>query len=181
MADDTTPDVDDDTMDDAAPEPEPEAWVAPTEAEHKRMIASLEKANAQAAKLRKEKQEQAAKQAADAGQAPDLDQVRRETADRFKAPMVRAHLVAAGVPAASAARVARMLDLAAVDVTDDGSIDGLDDQIDQLRTEVPALFAVTEEKALPRKAPSGDTKRGAPVGAKAPTMAEQLAKALTGG
>lgn len=82
---------------------------------------------------------------------PDVDAVRAEVSGQWKARVVKAEartaFVAAGLSipegdnGATIARVMRMLDLDDLDVTDDGDIEGLTDQVADIKRDFPALFA----------------------------------------
>lgn len=43
-------------------------------------------------------------------------------------------------------RVLRMIETDDIDVDDDGTVSGLEEQIDQLKTDIPSLFVVVEKK-----------------------------------
>lgn len=56
------------------------------------------------------------------------------------------------------ASILGMVDLSELDVDDDGDVTGLDDEIEKIKAELPALFAEPEpEKAEKRRAPKADT------------------------
>ena len=123
------------------------------------------------------------------GDAPDPDKVRADTeraaADKWKPVLVRTAARTAFVEAGLAlpkdgadeamARVVRLLDLDDLDVTDDGQVDGLREQVEDIRRDFPELFSTT--KRAPRVDAAG--KSGTPTPPK--TAAERLAAQLTGG
>lgn len=111
---------------------------------------------------------------------------RQEEADRFKPMVVRTAAKAAlseaglivpkGRESATYARVIRMLDLSDVEVGDDGDVDGLTDQIEDIKADFPDLFRDT------KKVVSIDSAgKSTGPGAKKLTTDEILAKQLMGG
>lgn len=80
------------------------------------------------------------------------DQAAAEAVATTKAPLVKAlakvALQAAGVQSGTA-KLVGLLDLEKVDLDDDGELVGLDDQIEDLKTEFPNLFAVATGTRAP--------------------------------
>jgi hypothetical protein len=66
--------------------------------------------------------------------------------DRVKRAEVRSALRSAGVDKDSLASVARLVDLDDLDVDDDGNVDGIEDALDALRKQLPALFVKPRRK-----------------------------------
>ncbi|HEY6021779.1 MAG TPA: hypothetical protein VIY48_18495 [Candidatus Paceibacterota bacterium] len=105
---------------------------------------------------------------------------------RLMVESVKAGLLEAGVKGRQrAAKLAKLVDLDALDYDSYGGVDGLDEQIDQLKEDFPQLFAddepVEEERRKPvapaRKPVTADRSRRADSGRSAST-AERLAKSL---
>lgn len=101
-------------------------------------------------------------------------------AEKYRGLVVKAHakaaLLEAGLTSAPD-RFVRMLDLDAIEVDDDGNVDGLEEQIDDIKDDFPDLFG---EKETPRRrAPrvSASDKKAAP---QPKDSASTLAKALVG-
>lgn len=80
--------------------------------------------------------------------------------EKFQGKMVNAAareaLKDAGVQSANVARLVRLLDLDGVQIDDDGEVvEGLDEQIESLKSEMPQLFAPPEPvRPKPRRAPA---------------------------
>lgn len=96
----------------------------------------------------------------------------------------RAAMSEAGVQSSNVARLVRLLNLDDVQLDDDGeATEGLSDQIEALRTEMPQLFRAPEpEKAKPRRAPAP---RAQPSGRQEVeeenlTSAQQMARQIMG-
>jgi len=73
------------------------------------------------------------------------EQAAAEAEERVKGPLIKALAVAelrgAGVQGGSTTKLVRLLDLDKVELSDDGELSGLEDQIAELREEFPNLFA----------------------------------------
>lgn len=122
--------------------------------------------------------------------APDVDKVAADATaaaeSKFKPLVVKAHarsaFVEAGLalpkdnPEGALARVLKLLDLDDIDVTEDGTVDGLREQVEDIRRDFPELFATTRQR--PARVDAAD--RGAPA-PKQKSSAEILAAALSGG
>lgn len=96
----------------------------------------------------------------------------------------RAALVDAGVSKSTAARLSKLLDLDDIGIDEDGEItDGLDEQIAQLRAEMPQLFAAPEPKKTARRQPPGRANgadRPAGEGEQRLSSAERMARQALG-
>lgn len=78
---------------------------------------------------------------------------------KLKKSAAKAALLEAGLTG-EAGRFVRMLDFDDVDIDDDGDVDGLEDQIDELKDDYPEFF-VDSKKPIRRRAPgSRDTGSG---------------------
>lgn len=128
-----------------------------------------------------------------AGAGVDVDKVRADTeadaAARWKPLLVktaaRTAFVEAGLALpqdgadAAMARVIRLLDLDDLDVTDDGQVDGLREQVEDIRRDFPELFAATR-KAGAVPPPRVDAAGKSAPGSAPKTAAERLVAQLTG-
>jgi hypothetical protein len=95
----------------------------------------------------------------------------------------RADLIAAGVKPDGVKRMIRLMNLGEIEVTDDGEVTGLDEQIEELKTDFPELFGQPEQERKPElrrgsRAADGADKKPAPK--KEPTATERQAAALLG-
>lgn len=115
---------------------------------------------------------------------PDTDQVARDATAaaeaKFKPVVIKAAARAAFAEAGlvkpdAVDKAIRLLDLDDIDVTPEGEVSGIDDQIADLKRDFPELFAVRTQRT---KVDGAD--RNGPGGAKKST-AEQIAAALIGG
>lgn len=172
---DETDDPDDDNEDEAA------EYTPPTKEEWDKVQAALKKANDEAKKRRLRQKQKASDKD---GDAPDVDKVREETEVKWKTRVIRAEargaLAGAGVEPGKVAKALRLLDMDEIDVDDEGEVDGLDDQIEELKEEFPELFAPKHDAASHgRRVPrvNGAGKTGTP---KAKSSADLLAGALLG-
>ena len=195
--DDGDDDGDDDDDDD---DDDPDDGKTPEElaAELKAVRKSLEKANGASAKrrgklrerereldeLRKGKSKDKSGDKDD--DAVDADAI-RETAlaegraigdDKLKFAEVKTALASAGVTdKKTLVRLARMVDLKDLDLDDDGEVDGLDDVIDELKSDMPALFGATRK----RRSVAGDADDGKESkGGKGKSASERQGAALMG-
>lgn len=107
---------------------------------------------------------------ADAIKAAAKAEARAESDSRIRKTAARAELKAAGIPADQVGRLVGLIeDLDELDVDDDGTIDGLDDAIAELKTAWPQLFNVKPIKRQRASvAGSGDDK--APKGKLSPSQ-----------
>lgn len=188
MADDqteqTTPETDDtDTADDTTEQAQPPT-VETLQAELDRMKAALKKANRDAERNRRRATE------TPPVDVPDVDKVRAETeqatAGKYKPMVVKAHARTAFVEAGlvlpkdnhdtAMARVLKLLDLDDLDITDDGQVDGLREQVEDIRRDFPELFATTNGRRVPRV--DGADRGAAPAAPK--SSAEKLAATVMG-
>lgn len=141
-----------------------------------------ERAEAEAAKLRKRNETETQRQVREAREQAD-EKARSEERPKAAAVAARAALLEAGVAPASIPRLVRSMDLGSVEVDDDGEATGLDDQIEDLREEMPALFAKRKDgDETPRvrrrrreATPGADGGTRPPAGAAPKSSAQKLA------
>lgn len=186
--DETTADTADEGMDDAAAPAEAavEALVKPdgspvTRADWDALQEALRKARKDARTARRSP--------TDAPSADDADAVRAEVEQaavgKWKPLVVRSAARSAFVEAglvlpkdgtdAAMARVVRLLDLDDLDVADDGQVDGLREQVEEIRRDFPELFATARPR--PSKVDAADR----PSAGVAPkSSADLLAAAING-
>lgn len=167
-ADDVEDDAEpDDTAEDAKPAAAKAAEKAPTKDDITKLSGALEKERAAAKAARAQNRELAAqlkaatrKPSTDEAEA-SLEAAREEAAaaaEQKLKPVVinsaaKAALLAAGLNATSDAtikRLLRTLDLADIDIDDDGEVSGLDEQIDGIKEAFPELFKKDEPAPAPR-------------------------------
>lgn len=161
-ADDDDDDADDDDEDD---DPDEDKTDEELRLELKATRASLAKANGQSAKRRKALREKdaelvaertrraAKKPKADDDDGPDLDEIRAEAKRegesagliRAKKAEAKSALLAAGVNPARVAKAVGLVKLEDLDLDDDG-LDGIDDEIDELRKTWPELFVTRRRR-----------------------------------
>jgi hypothetical protein len=70
-----------------------------------------------------------------------IEEGRTNTREPLVKALVAAKLEAAGVQGTNTPRLVRLLDLDKIDLDAEGEVIGLDDQVDELKTEFPNLFA----------------------------------------
>ena len=129
-----------------------EDWQPPTQAEWERTQAALKRANDEA-KTHRQKLKDAQKASEDADGRAAREAA--EAAEKRLKPVAvrsaaRAAFLEAGLADAKPERVAkllRMLDLDAIEVTDDGDVTGLDDQVTGIKADYPELFAKSKQGA----------------------------------
>lgn len=198
------PDDGDGGGDDDTGTPPADGWTPPTKAEWEEAERKRAKANKEAGRRRKEadalKAKVAALEAAQAGTPPAGDDAdtRRIAAemqaaqDKLAAATTRATaavraaartaIVSAGYNGERDGRMmASLLGMVRLDelhVDDDGDITGLDDQIAEIKSELPALFASPEPEKPPRKAPKGDAGSKKPPPPPEQTYENRLAQQL---
>jgi len=157
-------------------------WTPPTKEEWDRQQAALTKANAEAKKRRLAQRKKVEKD----GDGEDAaEKATAEAEQKYKARTIkfaaRGALASAGVDQSKLNKAIRLLDLDDLDLSDDDEVDGLDDQIEELKEEFPELFAPKEDRTnghgrrIPRV--NGAGRQAAP---KAKTSADLLAAALSG-
>lgn len=215
--DDTMPDDDgdgDEDEDDKKPsdkpkakksEDKPDAWKPPTQAEHAKMLRANKRANKQAKEQReklKALEAEVAKQKKEGGgDTDDLEakleaakaEAQESAAGTWKARTVKqaakAALYAEGL-SGSPDRLIKLLDLDDIDIDDEGEIDGLEEQIVELKEEFPDRFKAKDddddEDERPRKPKKPTTKvDGGDKGKKGvkeeKSTAELIAAGLMGG
>lgn len=108
-------------------------------------------------------------------------------AEKFKGMAVnqaaRAALASSGVQSGNVSRLVRLLDLDEIQIDDDGEItEGLDEQIETLKAELPQLFRAPEpEKPKKRTPPPRANGSGRPEAQERPrSSAEQMAASILG-
>lgn len=150
--DDNMPDTDEDLVDADALK-DPPAYVAPSQDEWDRTTAALKKANNQARKLRQARRDDISNITAGVtgSTADNAAAILKATNDataaatkkwmpKLVASAARVALVAAGLTG-SPDRFLKMLDHDDLEVDDDGEVSGLDEQVADMKTEYPELFA----------------------------------------
>jgi hypothetical protein len=188
--DDETEDEDDKSSDDSVDSLK--ARLAAAEAE-KLKVAKSSKRNARdAKKLRLELDALKAK-GADTDKAADEDAIalaraeaRAEAIAEQKPKLIkqaaRAAFVSAGLQG-SPDRLVKLLDMDDIEIDDDGDIEGLDDQVEELKAEFPKLFGSDEEEVVlkrqTKKVDLGDKSKKAAK--KEKTVDELQAEALLSG
>ena len=130
---------DDDAGDDDYTPPTHDEWTNTTKA--------LKRANEEAKRWRLKARE------LEKGKEGAADEAGKQTADKYRPVLVKqaakAALLEAGLVDPTPERVKkvlRLIDTEGVDVDDDGDVFGLDDQIQELKTDYPELFEVKQEK-----------------------------------
>lgn len=130
---------------------------------------------------------------ADSGKsAPNAEEIRNQAetaaAAKWKPTVVRtaaraafaeAGLVAGKGGDAALKRAIRLLDLEDLDVDEDGNVDGLDEQIDEIKGEFPELFVARRSGGRPNGGVDGADKSGH-VSNKQKTSAQAIADSLFG-
>jgi hypothetical protein len=91
----------------------------------------------------------------------------------------RAALAAAGVPSTALKRAVRALDADDLEVDEDGEVDGLEEAVEALKADMPALFSESEDTKKKRVG-SIDAAGNKTGSTKTKSAAEKLAAALTG-
>ena len=193
--DDEDEDDEDDDEDDDDDDPDEGKSEEELRAELKKVRQSLGKANGSSKRNLRRRRELEAELATKGkgkkkGDDDELDvEAIRETAraegkragdDRVKLAEVKASLAAAGITdPKTRTRLARMVDLSELDLDDDGEVDGIDDAIDTLREDLPALFEKPRRKR--ESVAGGSDRSGAGGGAsKAKSASERQAEGLLG-
>jgi hypothetical protein len=133
-------------------------WTAPTREEHDALLARLTKVNGEAAKWRLRAKAAAGEgdgtgngtptpSAAPAASGSATDSKTAKALEHLKTTavnaQVRAELASAGFQNPSKDRIARalrMIDRSAIELDDDGEIDGLTEQIETLKADFPEFF-----------------------------------------
>jgi hypothetical protein len=181
------------------PKPGDDDYAPPSKTEWARTQAALKKANEDAKRHRLKNKELEDKARGDETEHEKaLREAREEGEKRYRQPLVRtaarSALVEAGAlaflqdekePESDAARekgesrlsrLLKLVDMDGLDVSDDGSVSGLDAAIDDLRRDYPELFATPARKAKVR--PTGAPRQAPPE--KPKSTAEQHAARLLG-
>ena len=173
-------DEDESTDDDetSGEEDDPSDDEEPVSAEEAKAIRqALKKANAEAKKYRLEAKELKKKTASDDEKATmeAVEEATKEVESRYKGFLVAAEAKSALTEAGLASghdRFLKMLDLDAIEVEEDGTIEGLDEQVAALKTDFPEVFG--KKKGAPGKA---DAAPKAPTSKKM-SSAERIAAQL---
>lgn len=174
-------------------------YTPPSKAEWARVQAALGDANKEAKKFRLElrefrRQQQEEKRKGETEREAEVREAREKAAAdaeaRYKPLLVRVAardaLIDAGAVLADAAgkpsasrlnRILRLLDLAELEVADDGRVSGLDAQVQQVKKDAPEFFAERKPPARPR----ADAADRPPEPKKPRSSAERLAATLPGG
>jgi hypothetical protein len=181
------------------PKPGDDDYAPPSKTEWARTQAALKKANDDAKRHRLRNKELEDKARGDETEHEKaLREAREEGEKRYRQPLVRtaarSALVEAGAlaflqdekePESDAARekgesrlsrLLKLVDMDGLDVSDDGSVSGLDAAIDDLRRDYPELFSAPARK--PKVRPTGAPRPAAPE--KPKSTAEQHAARLLG-
>ncbi|MBA5222230.1 phage scaffolding protein [Streptomyces griseoaurantiacus] len=165
-------DRDDEDQDDA----DKDEWKPPSEMEWRKVQRALKRANKEAENLRRNTE------TVDEAEKEETEKKIRDTAvkeseARWKPIVVRqaarAALAEAGL-VKNPNRLLKLLDMDDIDVSEDGDIDGLDEQIRDFKKEYPEFFG----RRTPRDVDGGD--KGSRV-SKNKGSADVIARALTGG
>ncbi|MEU9819200.1 phage scaffolding protein [Pseudonocardia alni] len=180
-ADDDTIEVgEDDDSDDDEDEDGEKEWTPPTKAEWEKVQRSLKRANESAKKRRVEQK--------NTGSDDAVKKAEEAAEKRFKPVAVRsaakAALLEAGLNDASDDRIKklmRMIDMDDVEIDDDGDVEGLEDQIDSIKEDFPALFEKKTEGGTRRRATRLDASgRNGGGGPTKKSTAERLAASALG-
>lgn len=155
---------------------EEEEWTPPTKAEYNKLVRNAQRAANDLKKLKEAQKAQPSEDDVETKISKAREEERSKAKSRIVNAEAKAKLTAAGAKG-DLSRLLRMIDLDDVDVTDDGDVEGLDDEIDRLKTDVPDLFA-TKVKADPRTRRDAADKDAAP---KAESDVDKIAKAMRGG
>lgn len=169
-------DLDDDTIDTGPDDTEAEEeYVPPSKEELAKIKDALKAANEQAKRYRLAARSGGPAPAADAAGIQEetdkaLAKAKAEAAEEaeklWKPRLVKAHaraaLAAAGCK--SPERTARLVDLDSITFDDDGNPEGLDDQVEELKTDMPELFEKSRQRGPtpPRSVDGGPRTPGAP-------------------
>lgn len=179
--------ADDDTESDAEkPKPKPPAkdeWKPPTRDEWERVNTELSRVNAESAKRRTTIRD--LKKAHET----DTERAEREAEERaaakYKPTAIRASarsaLLEAGAKKARIGALAGLLNMADLDIDEDGQIIGLDTEVKRVHTEYPEFFQSEEdEKPAPKPKPGKVTASGKPAPAKEKAPWDLIADRISG-
>lgn len=166
----------DETTEDETDESGEDEYTPPTQDEWKRTKDALKRANEQAKTWRLKARE------LEKGQTQGTDdavtQASKAATDKYRPALVkqaaRAALLEAGLVDPTPERlkkVLRLIDTQGVDIDDDGEVAGLEDQVEELKTDYPEFFTAPEGRRVARV--NGAGRKAA--GAKPKTSAELLA------
>lgn len=146
MADDDTTQTD--LPEDQNPAPEQDDWTPPSKEEDNKVKKALAKANAEAKKWREQAQALQRQSEDDAGKAVREAQ---EAAERKLKPIAvkaaaKAAFLEAGAKPERVARLMALLKLDEITVDDDGEVTGVDEQVAELKADVPELFGTLDKQ-----------------------------------
>jgi len=152
--DEQEPDEDEDQEDEPDEEGDDDSdeYKPPTRKEWEATQAALKKANTEAKRFRtqlKNARKSTAGESSEDQQAAE-DRVAAQWKPRLVKSAARAALAEAGAKKHAIARLARSIDLDSVEVDDDGEVD-LEDQIEELKEDLPELFDDEDDEPTPRK------------------------------
>lgn len=178
--DETNDDDDDDNEDDE--EEDDAAAAAATDPKLSKLTADVGKERERRKVVEAENRRLKAASASDADKAAEaqITEVETKWATRFKSTAARAALAEAGVPSEKLTRALKLIDMDALEVDDDGDVDGLDGEVDSLRESFAELFPVKQEPGA-RRAVAGKVKVGGGQTAEPKkSSADKLAASLLG-
>lgn len=93
---------------------------------------------------------------------------------------VRSALSEAGAPSKGLDRLAKLVDIEALDVSDDGEVDGLTTAVESLETDYPELFGKVEEEVVEEKTKAPKISASGKTSVEKPkSAAEKIAQMLT--
>lgn len=177
--------LDDDQSDESdVTETDDAEWAPPSRQDWDNVNLALKKARRDARAARRGTVSGTAEQL---GGAPDVERVTREATSAVEArykPMVvkaqaRAAFAEAGLKGDSVARVVRLLDLDDLDIDDEGSVTGLNEQIEEIKQDFPELFAATANSTGTTRRTSRVDGANKPAGSTKPqSSAERIASML---
>lgn len=186
-----TTDTDDTTTDDQDTAGDTDDWKPPTKADWDAVQAALTKARREARAAKRKPAGTGSNGDATTAEKPDPEKAAAEATaaaeNKWKPLLVRTAartaFVEAGLvlPKSNAdgamARVVKLLDLDDLEITDDGQVDGLREQVEEIRADFPELFA-TGGKARTGRVDGAD--KGSQGNGRAKTASEIQAAALMG-
>lgn len=126
------------------PKPTPPSWTPPSREEWEKVTLSLRETSAESRKRKERLRElESATATEDERRAAEVAERARAEAEglwrpRFVASEARSALASAGCR--DLARMARLVDMGAVEILDDGTVTGLEEQVSSLKTDYPEAF-----------------------------------------
>lgn len=176
---------DDDNDDGATPTPEPESKeddADPPKPEKKTALTAEDRLKADVASERKKRKDAEAElrriksegaSEAEKATAAAVEAVETRYQGMLKKSAVQVALAEAG--AKEVARLVKLVDLDALEVDDEGAVDGVSAEVDSLKQTYPELFTAEPGRRVPRVEPGGSGAK------KVKSSAERLAEAMRGG